>query len=253
MNVRARYLKFCLVVVSCLLSAVFGFGCILDSRAGQHPGECVVLLHGLSRTGFSMKPIEWILRYHGYEVVNVTYPSRRLGIPELGDKWLPCKLRKTGVNDAVKVHFVTHSMGGIVLRRYLNGAGAAHAGRVVMLAAPNHGSDVAERFGKQKWFLRLFGPAGASLGTSRTAVPENLGPVTTETGVIAANRSMNPVFSAWLPGPDDGRVTVESSRVEGMKEHLVLRTTHSGILLNQSAIKAILRFLDHGSFDENPD
>lgn len=195
-----------------------------------------------------MKVIEWHLRRHGYQVVNLSYPSRRLSIRQLGSEWLPAQLSAHNLAGMKRVHFVTHSMGGIVARQYLAAMPALRVGRVVMLTPPNQGSEVADRLRGKAWFRRLMGPAAVELGTGEGSVPRSLGPATFETGVIAADRSLNPLFSSWLSGQDDGRVTVESTRLAKAAEHLVVHATHTGVLWNPTVMKAVISFLRGGSF-----
>ncbi len=195
-----------------------------------------------------MKVLEWNLRWHGYQVVNLSYPSRRLSIEELGSDWLPRKLAAHKVDKISRVHFVTHSMGGIVARQYFAGTPLSQVGRVVMLAPPNQGSEVVDRMEKRRWFRRIMGPAAVELGTGEQSVPRRLGPARFETGVVAADKSRNPLFSAWLPGPDDGRVTVESTRLAGAAAHLVVHTTHAGILCKPAVMNAVISFIKKGSF-----
>lgn len=242
-----RIKKACLVFLTSIVCIVASVAGVIESAKGRHPGECVVLLHGLGRSSLSMKPMEWYLRAQGYEVRNLSYPSRRLSIPELGNRWLPQRLQGFEGNSDVRVHFVTHSMGGIVVRQFLSGARNCNVGRVVMLAPPNHGSEVADHLQKLRWFKKLMGPAAMALGSGPDSAPNALGPIGVETAIIAANRSWNPWFSAWLKGRDDGRVSVASTSLEGMKARVVLRSTHSGVLCKPEAWKTTAKFLETGS------
>ena len=147
-----------------------------------------------------------------------------------------------------KVHFVTHSLGGILVRDYFSHHSDARLGRVVMLGPPNQGSEVVDHLKEWRMFQWLNGPVGAELGTDAASVPRKLGPVTFELGVIAGDRSINWINSLMIPGPDDGKVSVEKSKVEGMKDHLVVHTAHPFIMRNREVIEATLRFLKNGRF-----
>src|SRR6266550_5882203 len=125
----------------------------------QH-GDYVVLVHGLGRTAWSMKRLDWTLTTKGYRVINASYPSTRLSIQDSDNAWLAGLLQERAFDRKAKIHFVTHSLGGIVLRQYLSEHQLENLGRVVMLAPPNHGSELADRFQHDYLYRRLTGPAG---------------------------------------------------------------------------------------------
>src|SRR6185295_16595733 len=138
-------------------------------------------------------------------VINVSYPSTRLSIQAIADQWLANLIPKATSDRTVKIHFVTHSLGGIVLRQYMLTHPVKNLGRVVMLAPPNQGSELADRFQHNFLYKFFTGPAGQELGTDPVSVPNRLGPAAFEVGIIAGDSSLNPVLSAWIPGPDDGK------------------------------------------------
>jgi triacylglycerol lipase len=209
--------------------------------------DYVILLHGLGRTSLSMKRIEWTLQKQNYRVINVAYPSTRVSIQEAADVWLD-KVLKTRVTDpTAKIHFVCHSLGGIVLRQYLTNHEIRNLGRVVMLAPPNHGSELADRLRNNCLYRLATGPAGQQLGTSEASVPNQLGPVDFKLGVIAGDRSLNPLFSFWIPGPDDGKVSVRSARMPGA-EFLLVHHSHTWMAWSGKVNEAISQFLRVGNF-----
>lgn len=209
--------------------------------------DTVILLHGLGRTRWSFWRVEQALRHEGYHVINLSYPSRTHSIEELTRDWLAPLIAAQGA--APRVHFVTHSMGGILLRCYLRDHAMPNLGRVVMLAPPNAGSELADRL-KPTWLYRtLDGPAGQQLGTA--GLPAALGPWPAgagELGVIAGDRSLNPLFSSTLPGPNDGKVTVASARLGGMKDFLTVPYSHTWLAWRGPVIAEILAFLRSGRF-----
>ena len=211
------------------------------------PRDTVVLLHGLGRTPWSLKRLEWSLRDAGYHVVNFNYPSRDLPIERLADEKLAPLLRTLPVEPGAKVHFVTHSMGGILLRCYLRNHPLPQLGRIVMLAPPNAGSQVADHLLRTWPYRTVNGPAGQQLGTD--GLPRMLGPAPGETGIIAGNHSFNPLFSSWMPGPNDGKVSVASAQLEGMTDFLTVPYSHTWLMWRRPVIRQILCFLHTGRFN----
>jgi hypothetical protein len=184
----------------------------------------------------------------GYVVVNVDYPSRTAAIGQLSKEAVSAALANPRLRDCGKIHFVTHSLGGILVRAYVADSGIPKLGRVVMLGPPNQGSEVVDRIGPWKLFKSINGPAGGELGTGPDSLPCRLGPVNFELGVIAGDRSINWINSAMIKGPDDGKVSVERTKVAGMKEHVIFHVTHPMMMKNRAVIDATLRFLETGIF-----
>ncbi len=212
--------------------------------------ECVILLHGLARTADSMEKLETTLSGEGYSVVNVDYPSRKHSIEALANIAIEQGLEACEKQNTSKINFVTHSLGGILVRVYFNKARDVNLGRVVMLGPPNQGSQVVDNLKDVPGFELLNGPAGMQLGTNATDIPKTLGPVNFELGVIAGTQSINLILSTFLPNPDDGKVSVDATKVEGMDDFVALPTTHPFMMKNSSVIKQTVHFLKHGVFKE---
>lgn len=211
--------------------------------------ETVVLLHGLARTSASMTDIEKRLRAESYRVCNLTYPSRHYPVDVLAADHVAPVIHSLGLGRDQPLHFVTHSMGGIILRQLVASGAVPNIGRVVMLSPPNQGSEIVDKLAWLPLFHRLNGPAGISLGTSMPgSLPRQLGPAGFEVGIITGTTSVNPLLSLLLPGANDGKVTVDSARLEGMRDFLALPCSHPFIMKDRRAITNILHFLRHGSF-----
>lgn len=216
--------------------------------AAEQGSDCVILLHGMARTAASMSKMARALSSHSYLVVNVDYPSREKPIEELAPLAVGMGLEGCRKKDAARVHFVTHSLGGILVRYYLSENTIPTLARVVMLAPPNKGSAAVDHLASVPGFGIVNGPAGYQLGTDEQSMPLKLGPANFEVGIITGNRSINPILSGFLENPDDGKVSVESAKLEGMADFLVVPEAHPFIMRSDTVIEQTLYFLRFGAF-----
>jgi len=216
-----------------------------------HDGECVVLLHGLARSSLSMERMKWFLEDNGYQVANIDYPSREFEIAELATIAVEEGLETCAQMDAAQpVHFVTHSLGGILVRYYYSEHAVDAVGRVVMLGPPNQGSAAADEMHDWPGFEWLNGPAGYQLGKGENSVPLQLGSPAFEFAVIAGDESIDPLTSSVLEDPDDGRVSVSDTYLDGMRDFRLVGTSHAFMMQNGDVFELVKRFLATGAFPE---
>ena len=210
--------------------------------------ECVVLLHGLGRLSNSMSELETKLAPAGYSVSNIKYPSRSypidvLALDAIGRGLAQCRSEGPG-----EIHFITHSLGGILLRYYLLENTISELGRVVMLGPPNQGSEIVDGLLPLPGFGFIGGPAGVALGTGEGSIIDRLGPVEFDLGIIAGSTNINPLEFLFIAGPSDSIVSIESTKVRGMNAHIVLPVTHTFMMRNNEVIEQAIHYLKTGSF-----
>jgi triacylglycerol lipase len=236
-----------LAVLFALLAPQF-FQLGAASDAGASHRESVVLLHGLARSSDSMSRMASALEAAGYHVCNVSYPSRKHSIEVLASDFVAPAVRACRSSESETVHFVTHSLGGIVVRQLAKSDTDLRIGRVVMLSPPNHGSEVVDQLGTLSLFTLVNGPAGLQLATGEEFMPRSLGPASFDVGIITGSRTVNPILSLLIPGTDDGKVSIDSAKLEGMKDFCVLPSSHPFIMNSKRAIGQTLSFLAEGRF-----
>jgi len=205
----------------------------------------VVLLHGIARTSASLARLERELRATGFATLNIDYASRSKPIAALADDIHPA-VTGYAQRDA-PLHFVAHSMGGLVARAYIARYRPARLAGIVMLGTPNGGSEVADLLSRSRLYRAFYGPAGLELTT--TTWPDALPAPDYPVGVIAGNRFIDPVAGLFvLPKPNDGRVSVQSTMLAGMAGHAVVQASHTGLPRHAIAIEQTITFLREGRF-----
>ena len=242
-------------VVNILASViVFSSSCTFASAtetnfSAEYTHASVILLHGMGRTHRSMAKMARRFFAEGYTVVNLDYPSTEAGIENLSRGIVAETVdRCRSENPEAPIHFVTHSLGGILVRHYLQNHSLPPDSRVVMLSPPNQGSEIADDLKEFPPYRWIMGPAGQQLGTASDSVPNRLRTIDIPVGVIAGDRSLEPWFSARIPGPDDGKVSVERARLPGMADFLVVHRSHGFIMNDPEVIDQTIHFLRHGRF-----
>jgi triacylglycerol lipase len=229
---------------------VIAAACTPEPPAGA---ETVILVHGLGRTPASMLVLESRLAGAGYRVENFGYPSRSEPIEELVER-LGTAVRDCCPDEGNTFHFVTHSMGGVLVRSYLAERSESFEGRVVMLSPPSQGSEIVDAYADSPLLRALLGPSGLRLGTDSTGIASELGPVGFSLGIITGDRSINPIGSWLIPGPDDGKVSVAGARLDGATDFIVVHATHTFIMNRSDVTEQVVHFLANGEFmREEPD
>ena len=218
---------------------------------GESRKECVIILHGLARTKYSMRTMETELQKKGYKTVNKGYPSTSKSIAEIASDEVAAAVKSCTKSLSRKIHFVTHSMGGIIVRFYLQNQALPEGSRAVMLAPPNQGSELVDKLKELPPYQWLNGPAGQELGTESTSTPNSLKPVNVEIGIIAGNSSLNPLYSSLIPGDDDGKVAVEKAKLDEMTDFLVVPNSHSFMMSDAHVIRQTIHFIKRGHFDRS--
>jgi triacylglycerol lipase len=220
-----------------------------EPASATDENACVIILHGIARTKWSMSKLDKYLAERGYKTVNLDYPSTSEPIEQIAEKYVSRAVAQCKDAQADTIHFVTHSMGGIVVRQYLQSNSLPKRSRLVMLSPPNQGSEVVDylrEFFLYKW---VTGPAGQQLGTDTESLPKRLKPVDIEVGVITGDKSFNPWFSSLVSGPDDGTVSVEGARLKEMTDFIVVDNTHTFIMRDSFVLQQVFHFLRYGKFN----
>ena len=212
----------------------------------------VILLHGLGRSAGSMAKLADTINALGYRVCNIDYPSTTGTITELARDHVVPAIKACRDDLTTAVSFVTHSLGGIIVRELIKDQLVENVHRVVMLSPPNEGSELVDKLSKYWLFDLILGPAGNELGTDSKSKPNGLGAADFELGIVMGTRSINPVGSLLIPGRDDGTVSIESSKLKGMADFIEVPANHAFIMKNPEAIQQVIHFLQYGRFDRPP-
>ena len=211
--------------------------------------DYVILLHGLNRSSFSMAKLANALSDEGYHTINYSYPSRKYNIDKLAFLFLDNIIETHCLDSKKKIHFVTHSLGGIVLRRFIEKKPLLNIGRVVMITPPNHGTKLVDLLNKTFLFRWILGKAGKQLSSKNSSFVNQLPQKSNfDLGIIAATKSNNPL-SYWIfKGKNDGTVPINSTKMIGMRDFIEISTSHFFAPRNDEVIKHTVSFINYGYF-----
>ena len=223
-------------------------------RDGVEPpsGEVVVLVHGILRSSKSMSRVAAAFAGSGVSAEPFDYPSTRVPLEESAGYLKRCV--ENFPPSVTGVHFVVHSMGGLLVREYLRQTADApdpRLRRLVMIGTPNHGANLATMFSAVPAFQFLYGPAGCQLRDGEACVADALPTPTIEFAVIAGTRGTADGFNPLVPGDDDGTVALSSARLSGAADFLAVRGLHSSLVFQPSVTGAAVRFVTKGALRED--
>ncbi len=238
---------------SCLILLALALAALQDAFAdGQPPGtslsvqpDTVLLLHGLGRSNTAMWLLASRLEDEGFLVERIGYDSLTRAPREILDD-ISGKIAACCLNRGRKLHFVGHSLGGLLIRAYLDDNPVTNLGRVVLIGTPNQGTAVVDRF-RDSWWMQLLGPTTLALGTDEESFPNSLEPPYYPVGVIAGKRGLG-LNDIFLPGEDDGLVTVDATKLEKMTDFVVVNSGHAYMRYSGEVATQTAAFLKSGRF-----
>ncbi|MBU6339056.1 MAG: lipase [Rickettsiales bacterium] len=223
---------------------------VLSSKAGaevlEQKGDYVIILHGIARSSKHMESLSHNLEKEGFQVINLNYPSTSHNIEELTD--IIHKEISSKITLNKKIHFVAYSMGGLMVRALIHKYKYSNLGKVVQLAPPNQGSEIADLFQNFWLYKKIYGPAGQQLITNQSSIKHLFGEVTYDLGVIAGSAAIDPICWSIIPGKNDGKVSIERTKIKGMKDHIVVRASHTFLSSDKEVKSQTLYFLKNGNF-----
>ena len=217
-----------------------------DAEALEQKGDYVIILHGIARSSKHMESLAQNLEKEDFQVINLDYPSTSHKIEDLTD--IIHKEISSKIISNKKIHFVGYSMGGLMVRALIHKYEYSNLGKVVQLAPPNQGSEIADLL-KNFWpYKKIYGPAGQQLITDQSSIKHLLGEVAYDLGVIAGDTAIDPICWSLIPGKNDGKVSIERTKLKGMKDHIVVSASHTFFPSNKEVQNQTLYFLQNGNF-----
>ena len=242
---------FSLISSTVLLVALFfptaAYAFFTDNDEVLDNKEIIILLHGLARSSTSMWLLASRLEDAGYFVRRIGYNSLDQNPDEIL-KDISSQINQCCQKHTQSVHFVGHSLGGLMVRAYLQNNKIDKLGRVVLLGTPNKGSEAADHF-SNSWLMNILGPTAKTLGTDDNSFPNSLKAPYYPVGIIAGvvkSELNDPV----IPGKDDGVVSVEATKIDGMTDFIIIETGHSMMRYDSEVADQTIEFIKNGVFKE---
>ena len=250
---RKKRLKIIISIVLIIIASLIGtilymFRPIQVAEVLENKKDCVVLIHGFLRMPTAMENMAKFLNGNRYRTINIDYPSHQYDIETIANKYLKPAILGYCPEDNRKIHFVTHSLGGLILRHYLIDNQPKNLGRIVMIDPPNKGSEIADLINENPLSEKILGPVLPELTTQIKELPSSIDILGIEIGIIAGTRSTNPITGELIPGKDDSTVSVESTKLDNMTDFIEIPTGHSFIVDKKEVQTATLNFINTGKF-----
>lgn len=214
-----------------------------ENRLPKMSGKAVILVHGILRSAKSFDAMAEKLRAADYLVIGFNYPSTRVSIPAAADYLRAVMQSLEGIE---RIDFVVHSMGGLIVRAYLDKHQDPRCKRMVMLGVPNCGAEMADLLENNPLFKLVWGPAGQQLGAEEKDLIAKLPTPKFEFAILAGSRGTEDGYNPLIDGDDDGTLTVACTRLPGAADFATVHCLHSFLPSNEKAIAATLRFLQTG-------
>lgn len=241
-----KLLASCVLVLACFSATLVSCASPAVAATDAPEKATVILLHGLGRSSTSMWIFALRLKRAGFQVQLVGYDSINQDPDEILEE-ITTQVHDCCANVNGRLHFVGHSLGGLMVRAYLQNNDVTNLGRVVLLGTPNQGTVAADHF-RDTWLLKKLGPTAERLGTGENSFPRTLKDPFYPVGIIAGEFESDLIDNV-IPGKDDGLVPVEATKLEGMTDFIVLQTSHARMRYDAEVARQTIEFLINGQFD----
>lgn len=223
--------------------------CTSELLLSKKNNDYIVILHGLRRSLKHMKKISAALHKENYNILQISYPSTLYPLDELIKMVLEEIGKYISINDKkIKVHFVGHSLGGLIIRGLIKNNFIYNLGRIVMIGTPNQGNIFADYFTGYGIFEYLHGPVSEQLISDQKEFKHLFGEIRSELGIIAGNKVGNYYLGYLLQDANDGRVCVCDTILKGSKEHIIIHESHDELQTNPTVIQKTVNFIKNGKF-----